>query len=130
MSRRKKETKEPVVHLDLGYTELEIYPNYVVIRTAEGVITSLQKHEEVVAAIESHLAGDYVFILDEVNSYSVELEPIFAIRDNPRIIAVAIVVYRPQTELIYQHGAELIKKPSMFFHDLEQAKQWALQQAA
>lgn len=122
---RNNENDDFIKSVDLGFTELVIHRRHIIARTAQGINANLEKHQQVVDTVESVLDGDYVWILDEVNSYSVELGPTLALRDNPRIIGVAVVAYRPLTEAVYQQGANLIKKPSAFFSDLEQAVVWA-----
>jgi hypothetical protein len=105
----------------LGYTELEIHSNYVIGRTAEGETMTLAKHEKALAEVRSHINGRFTLVLDEVNSYSIDLDVMFALRDDHDIKAICIVAYRDSTRLVLKTAKDIVKKPVFFFESLEAA---------
>lgn len=107
--------------IDLGFTELEIHNGYVVARTSEGETMTLAKHEQALANVRSRIDSRFTLVLDEVNSYSIDLDVLFALRDNHVINAICIVAYRNSTRLVLKSAKEIVKKPVFFFESLEAA---------
>jgi len=116
--------------VDLGFTRLEFRPGYVVVRTVEGADIDLAQHRQVIAAIEQRIDGNYGFLLDEVNSYSVRLGVMVDVRQNPRLKCLAIVAYRGATRMLAGMVAGTIEKPFEVFPALEQASAWMEEQLA
>jgi len=116
--------------VELGYTRLEFRPGYVVVRTIEGADIDLAQHRKVIAEIEQRFDGDYGFLLDEVNSYSVRLGVMVDVRQNPRLKCIGIVAYRGATRMIAGMIAGTVDKPFKVFPTLEQASTWMEEQLA
>jgi len=116
--------------VDLGFTRLEFKPGYVVVRTMEGADIDLAQHRQAIAEIEQHFDGDYGFLLDEVNSYSVRLGVMVEVRQNPRLKCFAIVAYRGATRILADMVARTVDKPFAVFPTLEQACTWMEEQLA
>lgn len=107
--------------INLGFTELEIHDNYVIGRTAEGETMTLAKHEQAMAAVRSRIDGRFTLVLDDVNSYSIDLDVMFAVRDDHAISAICVIAYRDSTRLVLKSAREIVKKPVFFFESLEAA---------
>ncbi len=107
--------------IDLGFTEFAIHSNFVIGRTAEGESMTLAKHEQALAEVRSHIDGRFTLVLDEVNSYSIDLDVLFALRDDHEITAIYIVAYRDSTRLLFKSVKDIVKKPVFFFESLEAA---------
>lgn len=110
--------------VDLGFTYLEIYDCYAVIRTQEGVDVGLAHHVQMCDAVEREINGPYGLIFDWVNSYSVNPEVFEAMRTNPRIACYAVVSYRDSTITSLAGAAETIGKPGTFCDTLDEAQHW------
>jgi len=110
-----------VEQVNLGFTQLEIYSDYVIARTAEGETMTLAKHEQALAEVRSRIDDRFTVILDEVNSYSIDLDVMFALRDDHVISAICIVAYRNSTRLVLKSAKDIVKKPVFFFESLEAA---------
>jgi len=116
--------------VDLGFTRLEFRPGYVVVRTIHGADIDLEQHRQAIAEIERRFDGDYGFLLDEVNSYSVRLGVMVDVRQNPRLKCLAIVAYRGATRMLAGMIAGTIDKPFEVFPTLDQACTWMEEQLA
>ncbi len=110
--------------VDLGFTLLEIYDKYVIIRTNEGMDVTLDNHLQMRDVVEREIDGDYGLIFNWLNSYSVNPEVIEAIRTNDRIVCYAVVSYRPSTITSLAGAAEEIGKPGTFCSSLDEAQLW------
>ena len=110
--------------VDLGFTRLEFRSGYVIVRTVDGADIDLASHRQVIAEIEQRLDGDYGFLLDEVNSYSVRLGTMVEMRQNPRLKCMAIVAYRSATRIVATVVAGTISKPFEVFDSLGEACAW------
>lgn len=110
--------------VDLGFTAVEIYDCFAVIRTREGTDVSLANHVEMRDAVEREIVGSYGLIFDWINSYSVNPEVFEAIRTNPRIACYAVVSYRDSTVTSLAGAAETIGKPGTFCDTLGEAQHW------
>jgi len=108
--------------VDLGFTRLEFRPGYVVVRTIHGADIDLEQHRQAIAEIERRFDGDYGFLLDEVNSYSVRLGVMVDVRQNPRLKCLAMML----AGMI----AGTIDKPFEVFPTLDQACTWMEEQLA
>lgn len=116
--------------VELGFTRIEFRPGYVIVRTIEGADIDLAQHRMVIDEIEQRLDGDYGFLLDEINSYSVRLGVMVDVRQNPRLKCVGVVAYRGSTRMIAGMIAGTIDKPFAVFPTLELAKTWMEEQLA
>jgi len=108
-------------NIDLGFTQLEIHDNFVISRTAADETLTLAKHEQVITTVQPYVDGRFYLILDEVFSYAIDLDVLFALRDNQAIAAICIVAYRDSTRLVLNSARDIIKKPVYFFESLEEA---------
>ena len=113
------------VNVDLGYTHLEIGDHYVIARTAEGVDVGLKEHQWVMETISKHTEFPVVLVLDEVNSYSVKLETLLALRNEKRIGNTGVICYRSSTFITYNLGSKLARRPVNFFVSRMEATDWA-----
>ena len=116
--------------IELPFTILEIHDNYVIGRTKEGVNLSIENHLQVLEAINQYLTSPYGFIVDEVNSYSVDLDVMLHISKDKNIFCIGVVYYRAATKLALELGQYLIKKPVHFSSNLNDVAVWVRQQVA
>lgn len=110
--------------IDFEFTSIEIYENYFVGRTKEGVSLSLDNHFEVLDQVNRYITPPYGMILDEVNSYSVEFPVIKQLRNDPNIACVGIVYHRLMTKMALSFANKFIGKPSKFSSDYNEIKNW------
>lgn len=110
--------------VDLEFSSIEIYDNYFVGRTNEGVSLSLDNHLEGLNVVNQYISPPYGLILDEVNSYSVEFPVIKQLRNDPNIACVGIVYHRLMTKMALSFASRFIGKPSKFSSDYNEIKTW------
>lgn len=110
--------------IDLGFTKLEIYDDYVIARARDGVDMALTMHQQAMEAVGKEIEDPWGMIIDMVNSYSVQLPVIHAIRDNQDIHSVAIVCYREASKVSMRQAADMIEKPAILACNLDEARDW------
>jgi len=115
-------------NIDLGFTELEIYDDFMIGRTREGVNIDLNKHNQVIDKLSDEFEGPYGWILDEVNSYSIDFNVLLAAKDDLQIVCCAVVGYRRATRIVYNQAVRLVGKPCRFFESISEAQTWVRQQ--
>jgi len=118
------------IEIDLGYTHLEIGDQYVIARTASAVDVGLEEHQKVMDIIAEHTHFPIIFIVDEVNSYSIKLETMMALRKERNITQFGVVAYRTATRITHNFGAQLVRKPVNFFRSRMDARKWAEHQGS
>lgn len=114
--------------IDLEFTSIEIYDNFFVVRTKEGVKVTLDHHLEVMDRVNQYLSSPYGMILDEVNSYSVEFAVMMHVRNDPYLACIGIVYYRMATKIALSVGKKFIGKPSKFSSDYNEVESWVKDQ--
>ena len=116
--------------IDLSFTTLEIYDYYVIGRTKEGVNLSIENHLQVLETLNQYLTSPYGFIIDEVNSYSIDLDVMLHIRKDNNIFCIGVVYYRAATKLALELGQYLIEKPVHFSSNINDVTEWVREQVA
>ena len=114
--------------IDLGFTKIQIYNGYVVGRTEEGVQLSIDKHLQVLDAVNQYFSSPYGLVLDEVNSYSVDFPVMMHVRDDPNIACIGVVCHRLTTKIALSIGKVIINKPVMFSSNYEEIENWVQKQ--
>ena len=114
-----------MIVIELPFTTLEIYDNYVVGRTKVGVNLSIENHLEVLKVLSEHLTAPYAFIVDDVNSYSVDLAVMQHINKDKNISCIGVVYYRAATKIALGLGQYLIAKPIYFSTNINKVTEWA-----
>jgi len=114
---------EPV-EVQLEQAKLEIGSRYVIVQTDEGVDVSPAHHEQVMETVGKYTEFPVAFVLDEVNSYSVKLETLLAIRSEQRVSRFGVISYRPATRVALTLGSMLSKRPVTFFESRDQVRGW------
>ena len=117
-----------LVHL--GFTELEIHDGFFVGRTNSHEHITLEQHLAVMNEVKRHMTPPFAFILDEVNSYSVDLETMSYIRHDPDVLCISAVYYRLRTHIALLAASKFVKKPTAFFTSLDEAVDWSQEQLA
>ena len=116
--------------IELPFTILEIHNNYVVGRTKEGINLSIENHLQVLETLNKHLTSPYGFIVDEVNSYSIDLDVMLHIRKDKNIRCIGVVYYRTATKWALELGQHLIEKPVHFSSSINDVTEWVREQVA
>lgn len=112
------------VEVRLDQAKLEIGYRYVIIQTDEGVDVSPAHHELVMETVSKYTEFPVAFVLDEVNSYSVKLETLLAIREEQRVSRFGVISYRPATRVAFTLGSALAKRPVTFLESRDQVMGW------
>lgn len=116
--------------IELPFTTLDIYDNYVIGRTKEGVNLSIENHFQVLEILNQHLTSPYGLIIDEVNSYSIDLDVMLHIRKDKNISCIGVVYYRTATKIALELGQYLTKKPVYFSSSINDVTEWVREQIA
>ena len=80
--------------------------------------------EECKEAIERELTGDYGYLLNRINEYSVAYKTYEHLNNNERLKCVAVVTYRKNTEINLPLEKNFFTKPVQGFQDIASAKAW------
>ncbi len=116
--------------IDLGFTDVEIYEDYFVGRTKKGIHLTLDKHLVVLDVVNQYFSSPYGIVIDEVNSYSVDLPVLLHISKDENIVCVGVVCYREITEVALDLAKDTIEKPSKFSSQKEVVTSWVEEQVA
>ena len=116
--------------IELPFTTLEIHDEYVIGRTKEGVHMSMDKHMQVLDSVNQHLTSPYAFILDEINSYSIDFNVFSHVHKDKNIFCIGVVCYRRATKIALEFGKYLIKKPVYFSENINHVEEWVKEQIA
>ena len=74
------------------------------------------KHSKQIADIACY--GDYGYLLDRRNTYSVKYGTYLYLGNNPRLKCIAVVSYRKHTDIIFSLEKNFVDKPFERFHDV------------
>lgn len=110
--------------IGLPFTTLELYDGYVIGRTKEGVHLSMKDHQQVLEVLNQNLTSPYGFIIDEVNSYSIDFDVMLHMSKDKNICCLGIVYYRMVTKLALEVGQYIIKKPVYFSKSIDDVIEW------
>jgi len=110
--------------VELPFTTLEIHDFYVIGRTKEGVNLCIDDHLQVIDTVNQYLTPPYAFIVDEVNSYSIDFPVMQHIRNDMNISCIGVVYYREATRKSLEVGTMEINKPVFFSNDLNTVTNW------
>lgn len=110
--------------IELEYTTLTLSNQVIFACTKEGVVIDMDKHNEVLAIVQQNLIAPYGCILDEQFAYTVNFDVMLAMRDNPDLIAGAVLTHRFTTQKALEFVNPLIKKPVRFFKSAPDAENW------
>ncbi|MCF4101445.1 hypothetical protein L1I30_07200 [Gillisia sp. M10.2A] len=113
--------------LELEYTTLEFYENFVVSQVREDVIFSKSQVYDLAIICSAHYAGKkYVYISNRVNNYNVD--PIVYVqleKMKKNLYGIGVVINKPSTLNMVQFEQTFIKTNSNIFFKLEEAMEWA-----
>lgn len=113
---------------EFDLTKLILYDEKIaVVEAKEGVSIDIETTEIVLNIIESTYDGDYAFLINAKNSYSVEAQVYEKFIENQRIKCIGAISYHNFTDKVF-YGFEknlFPDKPTRLFHQYEEALQWA-----
>ena len=116
--------------VDLGFTTIELYANYAIGRTKQGVHVTMVEHLKVLSVLNLHFSRPYGIIIDEVNDYSVDFHVFQHISQDDDICCIGVVYHRPSTKIALELGRMLIKKPIHFAKSSNEITNWMDNQVA
>lgn len=116
--------------IELPFTTLEIHDGYVVGQTKEGVHLTMDDHLQVVETLNQHLDSPYGLIIDEINSYSIDLPVMFHISKDKNICCIGVVYYRKSTKIALEVGKLVVKKPVYFSNNKNEVTTWVKEQVS
>ena len=113
--------------LELEYTLLEFYENFVVSQVREDVIFSKSQVRDLAKICSAHYSGKkYVYISNRVNNYNVD--PIVYVqleKMKKNLQGIGLVISQPSSLDMVQFEQTFIKTNSNIFFKLEEAMEWA-----
>ena len=116
--------------IELQFTTLEIHDGYVIGRTKEGVNLCIDDHLQVIDSVNQFLTPPYAFVLDEINSYSIDFSVLQHVRNDVNISCVGVVYHRTATKIALTFGQYIIEKPVYFSKDKNNVTDWVKEQIA
>jgi hypothetical protein len=100
--------------------------NIAIIESPEGINIDSDMAYAAINLMESTFQGNYGFISNNIQPYSIDVEVYKIFSQSQRLACVAIVSYRKATNNIYLSFEEaVIQKPNNLFHSLAEAITWA-----
>jgi hypothetical protein len=100
--------------------------NIAIIESPEGINIDSDMAYAAINLMESTFQGNYGFISNNIQPYSIDVEVYKIFSQSQRLACVAIVSYRKSTNNIYLSFEEaVIQKPNNLFHSLAEAITWA-----
>ena len=93
-----------------------------------GVEIALEDSKQHRQIVDNACSGDYGYLLDRRNDYSVKHETYVHLNNNPRLKCIAVISYRRNTVINFSLEKRFIRKPFELFDSLEAAKEWLQQQ--
>lgn len=116
--------------IELPFTTVEVHDNYVIGRTNEGVHLCMEKHLQVLDTVNKHLTSPYGLILDETNSYSIDLHVMLHVSNDENISCIGIAYYREETKKVLEFSQGLVNKPVYSSSNLNNVTKWVEEQIA
>ena len=116
--------------IELPFTTLEVYDKYVIGKTKEGINLCLDNHLQVLDSINRYLTPPYAFVVDEINSYSIDFSVLMHVRNDVNISCVGVVYHRIATKIALSFGQHIIEKPVYFSDSKNNVTDWVKEQVA
>ena len=116
--------------IELPFTTLDIRDGYVIGKTKEGVNLSIDDHLQVLDSVNQYLTPPYAFVIDEINSYSIDLSVMLHMRKDVNVCCLGIVYYRNSTKIALKLGSSLFNKPVYFSNDINKVTDWVKEKIA
>lgn len=111
--------------IELDFTILEFYPNFVVSRIKEDVLFSkLQVRELIEVCSGFYSEVDFVYISHRVNDYNVDPTIYHKIEKINNLAGIAIVSVKAASLKMAEFEQKFSKVPFEVFTELEEAQNW------
>lgn len=113
--------------IEYEFACLKLYKNIAVVEPNESVNLTVEMAQVALNDIKDYFDGEYAFINNAKNTYSVDAAVYEVFATNERISCLAIVSYRNMSEFIFENfekdlfGHKLVK----LFVNLDDALDWA-----
>lgn len=117
-------SKPPLI-VELEFTTLRLYENYIISQPKEGVvIKELQMEEVVKTCLDFYQKKKVGYISYRINNFNVN--PLIYLKLNriTNLIAVAVVTEKPSSLNTAAFESHFIKLPFKIFLDLRKAEEW------
>jgi len=114
---------------EFDFAVYECHKHYILAEPKEGALVGKRELSKVYAMIKKHYNAPFGFIGNRINPSATHLS-IYEIikKEHPLLQAVAVVSYRPITDMISETERILLRGIHFqLFHDLEAAKEWILE---
>lgn len=117
--------KEPFKIIDLGFSVIELFPNYLVNHSREGIVMDSDEINSLFVIFDSYYSNrKFGYISNRIQSYTVN--PLIYKTENSHrnLAALAIVCYSKNCEQNIDYEQSFSNLSFNKFQDLQQAKKW------
>ena len=114
-----------IKEINLDFTKLEIYEDYLVSTVNEGVLFDTPELEQFNSIIDTYFQGKkFGFISNRVNDYTINPTCIMKTSKNHGLLGVAVLCYTKSSFDNSLFVKKFYSKPYKAFYTLEECKQW------
>lgn len=114
--------------IELEYTILDFYENYVVSRVREGVVFSKKQVQDLVeVCADFYKKKKFVYISKRVNNYNVDPTIYLNLQGVKNLAGIAIVSTKPSSINMANFEQSFSKVPFSVFLEMEEAEEWVLE---
>lgn len=111
--------------IELDFTTLNFYPNYVISRVREDVLVGANEVRELITACaDFYKKSKFVYISLRENDYNVD-PTIYVTINKLNLAGIAIVSKKAPSLNMAEFEKKFLKIPFEIFNELEEAKSWA-----
>ncbi|UJH91504.1 hypothetical protein LZ575_01805 [Antarcticibacterium sp. 1MA-6-2] len=115
---------EKIHSVNMEFTSLEFYPDYVISRVREDVLFSIQQVRDLLEeCARFYKQHSFVYISLRENDYNVDPTIYYNIK-NTNLAGIAIVSIKASSLKMAEFEQKFAKMPFELFTDLEEAKAW------
>lgn len=117
---------KPVKILELEFTILEFYNNYVISQAREGVLLAGKQIADLIEVCSDFYAGkNFVYLVYRINDYNVDPTIYLNLNEVRNLAGIGVVSRKPSSLNMAGFEKRFSKVPYEIFLDLDKALMWA-----
>jgi hypothetical protein len=115
----------PITYYDLSYSELFVFPKYMIAQMKSGIILAPENNDELNAIAQNHFAGkNFVYISNRIFDYNVSPVIYLEASKIPNLIGMSIVTDKEKRTALFE--SKFYAKEFLVASTIEEAVNWAV----